>query len=257
MSKAYLLYNPNVKNGNIQDNLDALEVVIDDEVVFSDLTQSGMPMTLLEKLEEDDYLILCGGDGTLNRFANDTANMNIQNEILYFPCGANNDFAAEFQKSYGCNPFRITQYLQELPTVTVNGKTCRFLNGVGLGIDSRSSISKYKPVGATVKVDGVTHRFEKVWMTPTMYGKFYGGGMIPAPKQKRGDGHLSLMVLHGSSKLKTRMLFSSICKGSLTSHQKYVSAFCGRNITVTFDEPRSLQIDGETIENVLTYTARR
>ena len=257
MSKAYLLYNPNVKNGNIQNDLDALEVVIDDEVVFSDLSQPGMPMATLENLEEDDYLILCGGDGTLNRFANDTANMGIQNEIFYFPCGANNDFAAEFQKNYGCNPFLITQYLHALPTVTVNGKTCRFLNGVGLGIDSRSSISKYKPVGATVTVDGVTYRFEKVWMAPTMYGKHYGGGMIPAPLQKRGDGHLSLVVFHGSRKLKTKMLFPSIYKGTLTSHQKYVSVFCGRNITVTFDEPRSLQIDGETIENVMTYTARR
>ena len=29
----------------------------------------------------------------------------------------------------------MTQYLRDLPTVTVNGKHWRFLNGIGYGID--------------------------------------------------------------------------------------------------------------------------
>lgn len=281
MSKAYILFNPIAGGGKIKDDLDVLQIVIDDEAVFMDLTETGMPRRILEKMEKDDYIILCGGDGTLNRFANDTANIAIQNEILYFPCGTGNDFAAEFHVKYGSNPFVITQHLKNLPAVTVKGKTYRFLNGVGFGIDGyccqegdrlrqipgkkvnytmiaiQGLLSKYKPTGATVCIDGVTHRFEKVWIAPTMYGKYYGGGMIPAPQQKREDDHLSLMVFHDSGKLRTLMIFPSIFKGTITKHHKNVSVYCGSEITVTFDEPRPLQIDGETILDVVSYTAIR
>lgn len=281
MSKAYILFNPIAGGGKIKDDLDVLQVVIDDEVVFADLTEPGMPKRILEKMEKDDYIILCGGDGTLNRFANDTANMDIQNEILYFPCGTVNNFAAEFHASYGSNPFVITKHLKNLPAVTVKGKTYRFLNGVGFGIDGyccqegdrlrqipgkkvnytmiaiQGLLSKYKLTGATVCVDGVKHSFDKVWIAPTMYGKYYGGGMIPAPQQKRGGNQLSLMVFHDSSKMRTLMIFPSIFKGTITKHHKNVSVYYGREITVTFDEPRPLQIDGETILDVVSYTATR
>lgn len=37
--------------------------------------------------------ILCGGDGTLNRFINDLGGVKLSCEILYFPGGSGNDFA--------------------------------------------------------------------------------------------------------------------------------------------------------------------
>ena len=281
MSKAYILYNPLAGGGKIKNDLDVFEIVIPDEVCYIDLTELEALGRVLQALEEDDYLILCGGDGTLNRFANDTTHQNIENEILYYPCGTGNDFALEFGRQYGDNPFVITDYLKNLPSVTVNGKSYRFLNGVGFGIDGfccqegdrlrqipekkvnytqiaiQGLLGKYKPTGATVCVDGQTHRYEKVWIAPTMHGVYYGGGMKPAPKQKRGSDTLSLMVFHDSSKIRTLMIFPSIFKGTIEKYKKYVSIFPGREITVTFDAPRPLQIDGETVENVISYTVRR
>lgn len=281
MSKAYILYNPLSGGGKIKNDLDALEIVIPDEVSFIDLTESDALERVLSMLDEEDYLILCGGDGTLNRFANETAHLNIENEILYYPCGTGNDFALEFGRHYGENPFVITQYLKNLPSVTVHGNSYRFLNAVGFGIDGfccqegdrlrqipgkkvnytriaiEGLLGKYKPTGATVCVDGVKHSFDKVWIAPTMHGVYYGGGMNPAPQQKRGSDTLSLMVFHDSSKLRTLMIFPSIFKGTIEKYKKYVSVFPGREITVTFDAPRPLQIDGETVENVISYTARR
>ena len=96
MSKAYILYNPTAGKGNIQDDLDALEVIVDDDIVFADLTQSGMPQCILTELAEDDYIILCGGDGTVNRFVNDMSGRDIPNEIFCFPCGCENRFAKEY-----------------------------------------------------------------------------------------------------------------------------------------------------------------
>ena len=281
MSQAYILFNPIAGDGKVKNDLDALQDVIDDEVVFADLTEPGMPEGILKKMEADDYIVLCGGDGTLNQFANDTAHITIDHEILYYPCGSGNDFAKEFHRKYGCNPFTVNEYLSGLPSVTVNGKTYRFLNGVGFGIDGyccqegdrlrkipgkkinytviaiRGLLFHYKPTSATVCVDGVKHTFHKVWIAPTMYGRYYGGGMIPAPRQKRGDDHLSVMVLHGSGKLRTLMIFPSAFKGTITKYRKHVSVYTGREITVTFDEPRPLQIDGETILDVTSYTATR
>lgn len=278
MPKAYVLYNPFAGDGKVEDDLNVLEIVIDDEIVFADLTEPGILMRVMKKLEKDDYIILCGGDGTLNCFANDIENLDIPNKILYFPCGTENNFAAEFYPNYGGDPFEITRYLKNLPIVTVKGKTYRFLNGVGFGIHGsyrrnsclydfpgkRSAIpmiemqrllSKYKPTGATIFVNGMKHRFEKVWIAPTMYGRYYSGGMIPAPQQKRENDQLSLMVFHCSSKFRTLMMLPSMFKGTITKHCNNVSIYSSRKITVTFDDPRPLRIDGETISDVVSYTA--
>ena len=49
------------------------------------------------------------------------------------------------------------------------------------------------------------------------------------------------------------MAFPSIFEGKIGEHKKMVDVFEGRNIKVEFDEPRALQIDGETILNVKEY----
>ena len=90
-----------------------------------------------------------------------------------------------------------------------------------------------------------------------MNGKYYGGGMMCAPEQDRlGDGRCSVVLFHGSGKLKTLMVFPSIFKGEHVKHDKVVAQHKGREVTITFDEPRPLQIDGETILDVLTYTVK-
>ena len=91
-----------------------------------------------------------------------------------------------------------------------------------------------------------------------MVGKYYGGGMLPAPEQDRNDaeGKLSVMLFHGTRKLKTLIIFPSLFKGEHVKHEKSVTVLSGKEITVEFDSPRAVQIDGETIRNVSSYTAR-
>lgn len=116
----------------------------------------------------------------------------------------------------------------------------------------------FKPVNATITVDGVEHSFKKVWLAPTMLGGHYGGGMLPTPDQKRDnpEGKLSVMVFHGSGKLKTLMIFPSIFKGEHVKKEKHVTILTGKEITVRFDRPTALQVDGETVLGVSEYTAR-
>ena len=104
-------------------------------------------------------------------------------------------------------------------------------------------------------MDGKEYAYKKVWIAPTMHGKFYGGGMIPTPNQDRSSGKLSLMLFYGAGRLRTLCVFPSIFKGEHVKHTKMVAVHTGKEITVEFDRPTPLQIDGETILGVTQYTA--
>lgn len=107
----------------------------------------------------------------------------------------------------------------------------------------------YKPTNAVVAVDGGNDSYRKVWLAPTMNGRFYGGGMMPAPGQNRlnPEGTASTMVMFGAGKLKTLAVFPSIFKGEHIRHEDMVE---GHSISVEFDRPTPIQIDGETIPGV-------
>ncbi len=281
MAKAFVFFNPLAGNGNCKEDVENLSVIIDDECIFCDMTKSETYEKYLFSLGQEDYLILCGGDGTLNRFINLTADVDIKNEILYFPVGSGNDFARELGKKRGDTPFKITHYLKDLPSVVVKGKKYRFLNGVGYGIDGyccevgdelrkisdkpvnytsiaiKGLLFHYRPTKATVTVDCKIHTYNKVWLAPAMNGKYYGGGMMPTPDQDRlsKNREISVMVFHGSGKLRTLMIFPSLFKGEHVKHKKQVDVFTGKRIKVEFDRPVALQIDGETIKGVTSYEA--
>ena len=108
-----------------------------------------------------------------------------------------------------------------------------------------------------VTVDGVKHTYKKVWLAPTMNGRCYGGGMMPTPDQDRLDPErkLSVLVYHGVGKLRALIVFPSIFKGEHLKHDKMCEVLTGHEITVEFDRPTALQIDGETVKNVTSYKA--
>lgn len=279
MSKAYVFYNPMAGNGSCKKKAAYVKDLTEDEVVLCDMTDEAEYRRCLSAPTGNDYMIICGGDGTLNRFVNFTADMDIRCDIYYCPLGSGNDFAHEVKTTSDDKPFLINEYLKDLPTVTVNGKTYRFINGIGYGIDGyccevgdelrkipdkkinytsiaiKGLLFHYNPTDAVVTVDGKKYEYKKVWLAPTMNGKYYGGGMIPTPDQKRNGGKLSTMVFHGSGKLRTLMIFPSIFKGEHVKHTKCVTVHEGKNITVEFKRPTALQIDGETILGVTSYTA--
>ncbi len=281
MAKGYILYNPLAGKGQCESNTRALADILEQPVAFYDMTRITNYAAFLADLQPDDYLVVAGGDGTLNRFANAIAELNVSNEIYYFPVGTGNDFAHDLGHNASSKPFPIGQYLKNLPTVEVKGKSYHFVNGVGYGIDGyccqvgdelkkkgkavnytgiaiKGLLFHYEATNATVTVDGQVHTFDKVWIAPTMLGRFYGGGMMPTPSQDRTneEGQLSVMVFHGGGRLRTLMAFPSIFKGEHIKHKDMVSILTGREITVEFDRPTPLQVDGETILDVTSYTAR-
>lgn len=278
MGIGYVLYNTNAGIGNTSERIRDLDRMMEGPLKYINILDITHYDIFLSGLEKDDYIVLAGGDGTLHHFINNTDGIPYTNEVLYFPNGTGNDFALDLGYTKESRPFPISRYLKDLPRVEVNGKSYRFLNGVGYGIDGyccevgdklkaipgkkvnytaiaiKGLLFHYRPTAATVTVDGTVHRYSKVWIAPTMNGRFYGGGMMPTPDQKRGSGSISAMVLHDVGKLKTLMIFPSIFKGTHIRHDRYVDVFSGRKITVAFDRPTALQIDGETVLGVTSYT---
>lgn len=275
----YVLYNPIANNKKGEESVRALETSLSGETLeFVDLTKITDYQAFFSD-KKGDKIILCGGDGTLNHFVNDTKGIELENIYLY-GAGSGNDFLNDIGAS-GDAPVLIDKYLKNFPTVSVNGKECLFVNGIGYGIDGyccevadelkktsdkpinytsiaiKGLLGKFKTRGAKVTVDGVTTEYKDVWLAPAMNGRFYGGGMMIAPGQDRLKNEtLSVVVLHKKSKLKTLVVFPSIFKGEHVTHTDMVTILTGKEIKVEFDKPTALQIDGETVLGVTEYSAR-
>lgn len=279
----YALFNPLAGNKTCSEQSRKLnDFYPQNELTFKSMADISYP-EFFSALSTEDKVIVCGGDGTLNRFVNDTRNIDIHNDILYFAAGSGNDFLRDLGKEKGEPPFKINDYIRELPSVTVNGNETLFINAIGFGIDGyccqvgdemrkksngkpvnytsiaiKGLLYDFRPANADVIIDGVEKHYKKVWIAPTMNGRFYGGGMIAAPAQDRNapDGKFSVVIWHGSNKLKTLMVFPSIFKGEHIRHSECIDIVRADNVTVKFDRPCALQIDGETILGVTEYTAR-
>ena len=265
MIKTVSLIENALKEKNIEYALHATEFKGHATKITKDLTENGV-----------SDVVVIGGDGTLHEVINGFTNFD-KCALGLIPCGTGNDFVRDID--HEGDPIDVTEYIKDLPAVTVNGKSYKFLNNVGFGIDGyccevgdamknegktdinytaiaiKGLLFGFKPRGATVTVDGVKSRYENVWLAPTMKGRFYGGGMMPTPKQDRKDpeGKVSVMVMHKKSKLKTLTVFPSIFKGEHIKHTDMVTVLEGNSIKVRFDIPAAVQIDGETVLNVTEY----
>lgn len=277
--KYHVLYNPKAGNGTGETETKNVERYLGGaDVVYYDLTQNET-RELLPKIPLSDKVIISGGDGTLNRFVNDVANIDVHHEIYYFATGSGNDFIHDLGGNKGDAPVLINEYIKDLPEVTVNGTTYKFINGVGYGIDGyccevgdqlrektdkpvnytsiaiKGLLFHFKPRNAEIEVDGKKYAFKKVWLAPTMHGRFYGGGMNVTPDQDRLKNETETCgVLYGSGKLKTLIVFPSIFKGEHVKHTEMFTPLSGNKITVRFDKPTAVQIDGETILGVTEYS---
>ena len=276
-----VLYNPLSSTGNGEAKARHLTDVLgsDARVEFRSLLEITDKRSFLESLPADTCPVITGGDGTLSRFVDDLGG-NPTRDIYYYPAGTGNDFLNDLNKTGDTEPFLLNPYITDLPHIHFNGETHVFINGVGYGIDGyvceegdrirkktgkpinytgtavKGLLYAYKQTRATVTVDGNTMEYDHVWMTPTMLGRFFGGGMMCAPGQNRldPDGTVSLMVMRCKSKLRTLLLFPSIFKGNHVKVTKIVSVFKGHEIHVKFDRPTALQIDGEVYSGVSEYT---
>ncbi len=247
-----------------------------DKIGQSDALYDVTKINYSEIITDERDIIIFGGDGTLNRFVNATAGLKLQNRVFIYPLGTGNDFMNDLGVTPRHDIVEVTKYLKRLPICEIQGIRNYFINGVGFGIDGyccqegdrqkalgkkkvnytaiaiKGMFGKFKPRDAKITVDGKEYDFKKVWLAPCMFGRYYGGGMIPTPDQSREneEGTISVMVFHSLGKLGALMLFPSIFKGQHVKKESKVAVLTGKEIIVEFAEPCAAQIDGETVLNV-------
>ncbi|MBO4623706.1 MAG: diacylglycerol kinase family protein [Bacilli bacterium] len=275
----YYLFNSLANNGVKPEFLGELEGK--EGISLKDVI--GLDYVLFFKgLDKDDEVVLVGGDGTINYLVNAIGDYKIENKLFLRAAGTGNDFLNDIKKDHeGEEEILLNPYIEHLPTVFVNGMEKKFINGIGYGIDGyccevadqikekepnkkidytgiaiKGLLFHFKPVTATVIVDGKEETFTKVWLSPSMKGRFYGGGMMVAPAQDRMGDVLSNVIYRASNKFQALIVFPKIFKGEHVKKVKMVRIATGKEITVKFDRPCALQIDGETVLGVSEYTVK-
>ncbi|MBP5312637.1 MAG: diacylglycerol kinase family protein [Clostridia bacterium] len=272
-----ILINSKSNNGTGKTSGEEIEKLLPGETFeYVDVTTIGNAYDYLDTVPEDVKVVFCGGDGTLQHLANDIHSRPLKRDIYFFPAGSGNDFWNDVKGSVKDELLLVNKYLEKLPVTIVDGKEYCFVNGVGYGIDGycceegdrqralsdkpinytsiaiKGLLFKFKPRTAKITVDGVVHEFKNAWLAPVMNGKFYGGGMKVAPDQDRlnKERTLTCVVMYDKIPLHALMIFPKIFKGELVNETKHVSVFTGKDITVEFDQPCAMQIDGETFLNI-------
>ena len=185
MTRYQVLYNPYASNNQGKIKAEALtDILTDYPLVYNDITKIEHLKRFILSLGVDDKIIICGGDGTLNRFINSVDTDKTENEIYCYCTGSGNDFLRDIHAEDSTMPVRITKYLKNLPEVTVKGKTYKFLNNASFGLDGycceeadrqrrekgkssnyallaiKGLLYAYKPRNATIIVDGVKKEYK-------------------------------------------------------------------------------------------------
>lgn len=229
-------------------------------------------------LGAEDQVVLIGGDGTINYLINHVdAETLLRHDIYLFGNGSGNDFLNDIGQPPG-REILLNPYLTRLPTATVNGKTYKFINNFGLGIDGYVSagtdkarekdphkklnytgialkglLYDFKPFHVWLEIDGQTYEYDNVWMAPSMKGRFYGGGMMAAPGQDRLSDCLTVVICTNRSRLALLRKFPSVFKGTHVKYTKMIKIFTGKHIHVRISGSSAAMIDGETIPDVTEY----
>jgi len=274
-----ILYNPlssRGKNIKVAAKLEKKLKKKGNEVLVINLLNIIDVKEFLDKHNDSDRIIILGGDGTLHRIANQIEGYEIKPQVYLYKAGTGNDFIRTVPvKKKMAN---IKPYLQVLPVMYVNGKRERIINGGGVGLDglvaykvnkskmeksksnffinSFAGFKEFKPVGAKFNVDGKEFSEKKVWFASAMYAKYFGGGMAISPKKRRDQHEIELVVVRNIPKWVLVLIFPTIYLGWHRIFSRWVKFYRGQSITVEFDQPSYLQMDGEHEYPVVKYEIR-
>ena len=283
-AKYIILFNPQAGNKSAKQEVYKLDdILANNDLNYVEMTPDFDYKSFMNKVAADERVVLCGGDGTINRFINEVDESDLKKPVFYFPLGSGNDFNRDIHGKPDTILININNYIQNLPVVTINGKSQKFINGIGYGIDGwccemgdkirakdstkpinytaiaiKGALFQYKKTNATVIVDGKEYHYKDVFLASTMKGRFYGGGMMAAPDQDRNDPEhkVSVLVFRGKIRLQVLLVFSKIFTGEHLKNKKMCILHTGKDVKVSFDSPRAVQVDGETVLGVSEYSVK-
>lgn len=212
-----------------------------------------------------------GGDGTVNEIVNGIAGTDSSLGVI--PTGSGNDFIRSYEQR------KIN--IRDIIVKTINGQERSidlarvndkyFINISSIGFDANVvfNAEKFKKVpGITgsmaylisivytiflkkvcnieIDIDGEKTQ-QNLILAAIANGRYYGGGVIPAPDAVIDDGLLDICLVRNLSRIKMLGLFPKYIKGQ-HGQIKQVSFKKGKKISIKSKEPLCLNIDGEIVE---------
>ncbi|HEX2926621.1 MAG TPA: diacylglycerol kinase family protein, partial [Ruminiclostridium sp.] len=210
-----------------------------------------------------------GGDGTVNEIVNGIAGTSSALGVI--PTGSGNDFIRSLHSETDVRKViagTIAGIEKSIDLARVNDKY--FVNISSIGFDANVvfnaikfkkkpgitgsmayllsiiyTVFKHKICNIKVDIDGEQIRIRAL-LAAIANGKYYGGGMIPAPEAVIDDGLLDICLVSEVSRVKILNLFPKYMKGE-HGVIKQVSFHRGRKIRIEGDEDLCLNIDGEIV----------
>ena len=224
---------------------------------------------LAAEAADDGYatVIAAGGDGTANEIANGL--VGTTTALALYPLGTGNDLARSlgYPKRLREVPAFLARARRRVIDVgELNGRV--FVNAAGVGIDgvvaegvkgssrylgsavgyfagSLGAIAMYRPIPMRITIDGELREGRHLIVVASN-GRYFGGGMQPAPKSELDDGWLDLTIATDLGKLATLGALARLYRG--THHNgTTIQAIRARTVDIALDRRVAVEIDGEVI----------
>lgn len=132
-----------------------------------------------------------------------------------------------------------TQYLKHLPLM--KGKIA-YIGGILLALIRKRNIQ------ATFYIDDEKIEMKSLLLSAFANGRYYGGGMIPAPDAIPDDGLLDVCLIRGMSRLRIFRFFPRFIRGVHTQMEDVTITRC-RNLRMESPAPVHINADGELFES--------
>jgi YegS/Rv2252/BmrU family lipid kinase len=228
---------------------------------------------LAAEAADDGYptVIAAGGDGTANEIANGL--VGTTTALALYPIGTGNDLARSLgypRKLREVPAFLARARRRVIDVGELNGRV--FVNAAGVGIDGMvaegvkgssryvgstlgyfagalGAIALYKALPMRITIDGAS-RDGRHLIVVASNGRYFGGGMQPAPKSALDDGWLDLTVATELGRIATLGALARLYRG--THHNgTTIQAIRARLVDIALDRPVAVDLDGEVIHTAL------
>lgn len=215
----------------------------------------------------------CGGDGTINEVVSGAVGFD-HAEVAVVPIGTGNDFVRVLGKNEDFLDIAAQIEAEAVPfdLLRWNNKYCVNMMNVGFDgeVAARAGRAKRRVPGKLAYIYGVLGEFFKmskakfrlvidgedmgekqVQLSLYANGSFCGGGFRAAPYADLHDGRMDVCFIRPVSRLTLIRLIGSYKKGTHLLHKdaaKYFEYYKCSEVTLEFDKPQRVCIDGEIEE---------
>jgi len=209
-----------------------------------------------------------GGDGTMNEILQPMVGTGASLGVI--PAGTGNDFLKCFcTKS---DPVKLLPFIVHSDPIPVD--VCRFnsryfLNIASVGFDADvvamtghlkrlplikgkvayiggilMAVIGLKKIEADFVIDGAELHTKTMLLSAFANGRYYGGGMMPAPDAVPDDGLIDICIINDINRLKLLRFFPRLIKGTHTQMKEVLIKRC-RSIEMKSPKPVHINMDGE------------